>query len=80
MLWINLSVGTIVTLDILIGDHLIHLMFILTDIIFGTIGHLIILIIGVLVAGIILGDIIGIDHSIGGIVGIMDLGITQAIT
>lgn len=62
------------------GDHLILLMFTLIDIIFGMIGHLIILIIGVLVAGIILGDIIGIDHLIGGIVGTMDLGITQAIT
>ena len=34
------------TLDILIGDHLIHLMFIGIDITFGTIGHLIIHLIG----------------------------------
>tara|TARA_Y100000816_G_scaffold231892_1_gene177227 strand:+ start:480 stop:737 length:258 start_codon:yes stop_codon:yes gene_type:complete len=74
----NLSVGTIETSDILIGDHLIHLMFIGTDITFGTIGHLIIHLIGDLVGidgidGIMDGDI-GIDYIdlfIIGIIGIM---------
>ena len=46
-------------------------MFTLIDIIFGMIGHSIILIIGDLVVGIIPGDTIGIDLIIGGIVGIM---------
>ena len=36
--WTNLLVGTIITSDILIGNHLIHLMFIGIDITFGTIG------------------------------------------
>jgi hypothetical protein len=61
------------------GDHLILLMFTLIDIIFGMIGHSIILIIGDLVVGIIPGDTIGIDLIIGGIVGIMALGIIQVI-
>ena len=54
----NLSVGTIETSDTLIGDHLIHLMFIGIDITFGTIDLIIHLI----------GDLVGID----GIDGIMD--------
>jgi len=61
------------------GDHIILLMFILTDIPSGMIGRLTTLIIGVIVVGITLGDIIGIDHTTGIIVGITDLGITQVI-
>tara|TARA_Y100000996_G_scaffold37313_1_gene25989 strand:- start:15 stop:278 length:264 start_codon:yes stop_codon:yes gene_type:complete len=82
MLWTNLLVGTIGTLDILIGDHLIHLMFIGIDTTFGTIGHLIIHLImdgvgidgidGTLDGGI---GIIGIDLFIIGIIGITGLGV-----
>jgi hypothetical protein len=61
------------------GDPIIHLMFILIDIIFGMIGHLIILITGVIVVGIIHGEITGIDPIIGGIVGTMVLGIILVI-
>ena len=43
------------------------------------IGHLIILIIGDIVVGIIHGEIIGIDLIIGDIIGIMALGIIQDI-
>ena len=59
------------------GDHLIHLMFILIDMIFGMIGHLIILTIGVIAVGTIHGDIIGIDLITGDIAGIMVLGIIK---
>ena len=68
-----------VVLAIMFGDHLILLMFTLIDIIFGMIGHLIILIIGGLVVGIIHGDIIGIDLIIGDTIGIMVPGIIQVI-
>ena len=61
------------------GDLIIHLMFILTDIIFGMIGHLTILTTGAIVAGIIHGDTIGIDHIIGDIAGMMVLFITRHI-
>ena len=87
MLWINLLVGIIVILDILIGDHLIHLMFIGIGITFGMIGHLIIHLImdgagidgtdGTLDGEI---GITGIDLSFIGIIGITDLGIIHLIT
>ena len=61
------------------GDLIIHLMFILIDIIFGMIGHLTILTTGAIVAGIIHGDTTGIDLITGDIVGSMDLFITHHI-
>ena len=61
------------------GDLIILSMFILTDITFGTIGHLTTLTTGAIVAGIIHGDTTGTGLIIGDIVGMMVLFITRHI-